>query len=414
MPVLISRNRNYRLLFSASGISNLGDGISMLAFPWLASLLTRDPFLIAAVAAAGRLPWLLFTAPAGVLTDRMDRGRLMVWSDVMRAVLTGCVILLILSVPQIEAGASSVTVWALAALAFLLGMAEVVRDNAAQTALPSIVAKSDLENANGQMWSLEQVMGQFIGPPLAGVLIAYAVPLPFLFDSVSFALAAGLVACITFPARAVPQITQSLWHDLRDGVRWLWGHRTILQLAVLLGCINAASTGYATLLILYAQEVLWLDAFGYGMLMMLGAAGGVAGGLIGPVLVRRFGGQAMFLGTQVLFLAEPLAVWATSSVVAVGAGMFVAMFAAVTYNVVTVSYRQRMIPDAILGRVNSLYRLFGWGMMPVGILAGGALVSVVEPSMGREAALRFPFIVGAVMLFALFCYSVARVRLRDT
>lgn len=409
--MLIQRNRNYRLLFSATAVSNLGDGISALAFPWLASLLTRDPFLIALVAAAGRVPWLLFTAPAGVITDRVSRQRLMVWADVVRAGLTCAVILLILSVPQMEAGASDVTVWGLAALAFLLGMAEVLRDNAAQTALPSLVAKGDLEQANGQLWSVEQIMGSFIGPPLAGVLIAIAVPMPFVFDAVSFALAAGLVACITFPERAAALVTQSVWRDLRDGVAWLWQHKTILQLAILLGFINAASTGYATLLILYAQEVLGLNAAGYGLLMMIGAAGGVAGGLIGPKLVKRFGGQAMFLGTQVLFLADPLAVWLTSSTIAVGAGMFISMFAAVTYNIVTVSYRQRAIPDALLGRVNSLYRLFGWGMMPVGILAGGALVAATEGTLGREAALRLPFAIGAVLLALMFAYSASRIRI---
>ena len=411
--MLLARNRNYRLLFSASAVSNLGDGISALAFPWLASLLTRDPFLIAAVAAAGRLPWLLFTAPAGVMTDRVSRQRLMVWSDVVRAGLTGLVILLILSIPEIEAGASTLTVWALAALAFLLGMAEVVRDNAAQTALPSIVARSDLEEANGQIWSIEQIMGSFVGPPLAGVLIAMAVPAPFVFDAMSFAVAAALVALITFPERAVTGAVQSVWRDLKDGIVWLWGHKTILQLAVLLGFINAASMGYATLLILYAQEVLGLSAAGYGVLMMCGAAGGVAGGLFGPRLVRRFGGQAVFLGTQVLFLAEPLAVWLTASTVAVGVGMFIAMFSAVAYNVVTVSYRQRAIPDALLGRVNSLYRLFGWGMMPVGILASGALVSLAEEPMGREAALRLPFALGAGLLMLFLIYSALRIRLED-
>ena len=411
--MLLARNRNYRLLFSASAVSNLGDGISALAFPWLASLLTRDPFLIAAVAAAGRLPWLLFTAPAGVMTDRISRQRLMVWSDVVRAGLPGLVILLILSIPQIEAGASTLTVWALAALAFLLGMAEVLRDNAAQTALPSIVAREDLEEANGQIWSIEQIMGSFVGPPLAGVLIALAVPMPFVFDALSFAVAAVLVAFIAFPERVVAGAVQSVWRDLRDGIAWLWAHKTILQLAVLLGFINAASTGYATLLILYAQEVLGLSAAGYGVLMMCGAAGGVVGGLAGPRLVRRYGAQTMFLGTQALFVLDPLVVWLTSSTLLVGLGMFVAMFAAVTYNVVTVSYRQRAIPDALLGRVNSLYRLFGWGMMPVGILAGGALVSLAEAPMGREAALRLPFAIGAGLLTCFLIYSALRIRLDD-
>lgn len=409
--MLLARNRNYRLLFSASAVSNLGDGISALAFPWLASLLTRDPFLIAAVAAAGRMPWLLFSAPAGVMIDRMDRQRIMVWSDVVRAGLTCVVVLLILSVDQFNANAPAGAVWALAGLAFLLGMAEVLRDNAAQTALPSLVAKSDLEAANGQIWSVEQVIGSFIGPPLAGVLIALSVPSPFVFDALSFAVAAGLVALITFPASAPRAVVQSAWADLREGAAWLWQHKTILRLALLLGCINAVGSGYATVTILYAQEVLGLSSAGYGLLMMAGAAGGVAGGLVGPRLVRRYGAQRLFIGTQVLFLVDPLAMWLTSSVVVVGFGMFTIMFAAVTYNVITVSYRQRAIPDAILGRVNSLFRLFGWGAIPLGMLAFGMLVSAVEGPMGREAALRLPYAIGAALYVCTLAYSARHIRI---
>lgn len=409
--MLLARNRNYRLLFSASAVSNLGDGISALAFPWLASLLTRDPFLIAAVAAAGRLPWLLFSAPAGVMIDRMDRQRIMVWADVVRAGLTAMVVLLILSVDQFEAHAHAGTVWALAALAFLLGMAEVLRDNAAQTALPSLVERADLEAANGQIWSVEQVMGSFIGPPLAGVLIALSVPSPFVFDAVSFAVAAGLVALITFPAGAPRRVVQSAWADAREGAAWLWQHKTILRLAVLLGCINAVGSGYATITILYAQEVLGLSSAGYGALMMAGAAGGVAGGLIGPRLVRRFGAQRAFIAAQVLFLADPLAMWLTSSVAVVAVGMFTLMFAVVTYNVITVSYRQREIPDAILGRVNSLFRLFGWGAIPLGMLAFGTLVSAVEGPVGRETALRLPYAIGAGLYLCTLAYSARHIRI---
>lgn len=406
---LLARNRNFRLLFTSSAISNLGDGISALAFPWLATLMTRDPVLIAAVAAAGRLPWLLFTAPAGVIADRMDRQRILVWSDCVRTGLTALVILLIFTLPTGEAHVAQV--WALAALAFLLGIAEVLRDNAAQTVLPSVVDKSELETANGQLWSIEQIMGSFIGPPLAGFLIAMALPLPFAFDAVTFAVAAILVALMNFPARAIPVQTQSMWRDMVDGGRWLWSHATIFRLAVLLGLINAVHMGYMTLLVLFSQEVLGLSAAGYGMLMMAAAVGGVVGGLYGPKLVERFGAHRMFLFTQVLFLAEPLAVAFTSSVVAVAVGMAVTMGAAVTYNVVTVSYRQRAIPDELLGRVNSLYRLFGWGMMPIGAMAGGVLVAWFEPSLGREAALRLPFIVGAVFLLGLLAYSSRAIRI---
>ncbi|MEL6168802.1 MAG: MFS transporter [Pseudomonadota bacterium] len=405
----LAANPNYRLLFSASAVSNLGDGISALAFPWLATLLTRDPILIAAVAAAGRLPWLLFAAPAGLIADRMDRRRVLVWSDLVRMTLTVGVILLIFTLPQ--GGARDIHIWTLAGLAFALGSAEVVRDNAAQTALPSIVEPRQLEAANGQIWSVEQVMGSFVGPPLAGFLIAVAVPLPFAVDAVTFAAAACLVAFISFPARRIDLSDRSLWSDLKEGTAWLWQHHTILRLAVLLGAINATHLGYMTLLILYSQEVLGLGPAGHGVLMMAAAAGGVAGGLLGPALVARLGAQRVFLVAQIFFLAEPLAVYLTSSAVLVGLGMGVSMGAAVTYNIVTVSYRQRVIPNALLGRVNSLYRLLGWGFMPFGAMLGGWAVSMLEPVLGRDEALRMPFLMGAIFLLTLLLYSAWVIRL---
>ena len=165
---LLIRNRNYRLLFSAGAMSNLGDGLIVLALPWLAALMTRDAVAIAAVAAAGRLPWLLFALPSGVIIDQSDQRKLIARADLLRAAIVFAIFLLAVSDPIADA------IWLVAGLAFLLGSAEVLRDNAAQTILPAIVAEEDLEAANGQLWSTEQLTGQFIGPPLAGVLIASA------------------------------------------------------------------------------------------------------------------------------------------------------------------------------------------------------------------------------------------------
>ena len=157
---LLRTNKNYRLLFSASAVSNLGDGVSALALPWLASLITRDPMLIATVAFATRLPWFICSIPAGVITDRYDRKHLMVGADILRILLTAGLVVCALMIPQpAPAGAAFAAILIVSGLAFLLGLAEVVRDNAAQTVLPSVVAKSDLERANGQLWSIEQIMG---------------------------------------------------------------------------------------------------------------------------------------------------------------------------------------------------------------------------------------------------------------
>ena len=152
---LFFTNKNYRLLFLASAVSNLGDGVSALALPWLASLITRDPMLIATVAFATRLPRFIYSIPAGVITDRHDRKHLMVGADILRMILTAGLVVCALTIPQpAPAGAAFAAILMVSGLAFSLGLAEVVRDNAAQTVLASVAAKSDLERANGQLWNI--------------------------------------------------------------------------------------------------------------------------------------------------------------------------------------------------------------------------------------------------------------------
>ncbi len=411
---LILSNRSYRLLFSASAVSNLGDGISALAFPWLASLLTRDPVLITLVAFAQRLPWLFFSIPAGVLTDRIDRRVLMVRADVMRMIITCGVVAIILSVPQLPLrSAPHGYIFGLAALAMMLGTAEVLRDNAAQTVLPSIVAKSDLEAANGQLWSIEEIMGSFVGPPLAGVLIAVAVPIPFVFDAVTFALAAWLVWLIALPPRIAPPHGKIL-DDIAAGWAWMRANPVILRLAIMLGLINALGMMVMSLLVLFSQDILGLTAVEHGLLLTAGAAGGVIGGFCGPWIVARFGGQTSVYAALLVMTVPFIAIAATQAAWVCAMALLVGTFGGVLWNVVTVSYRQRRIPDDVLGRVNSIYRFFGWGMMPVGILAGGVIVSAAEPNIGRDAALRVPIVISAIGHGAMFWYAMIALRLETS
>lgn len=401
-PLLI-RNRNYRLLFSAGALTNLGDGVVALALPWLATLLTRDPLGIAAVTAASYAPWLLFALPAGVLTDRADRRRLILRSDMMRCTLVLAILALALTPPAPGA------VWLLAGLAFLLGCAEVLRDNAAQTILPAIVDKADLESANGQMWSAEQLMGQFIGPPLAGVLIGIGIAVPFGLDAAMLALAAGLVWLIALPHQPGPM--QGFRAALVEGVRWMRADPALLRLALVLGAANFLSMATITVQVLFAQDVLGLGPAAYGLVLSVGAAGAMTGSLSAPWMIRRIGVQLC------LYLA--LGTWAAGYAViglagqgpVMAAALFAILAAAMLWNVITVSWRQRRIPGAVLGRVNSIYRFFGWGTMPLGALAGGAVVALLEPGWGREAALRAPFLMAGALSLGLLVYGWARLRL---
>jgi MFS family permease len=408
---LLWSNRNYRLLLSGSAVTNLGYGVVAVAMPWLATLLTRDPLMISVVAMAEYLPWLLFALPAGVWTDRADRRLLIIRADSVRLALALCLVAMTLSIPAASAAGGDRTglVAMLAAIAFLLGTAAVVRGNAAQTLLPSIVGRDDLERANGQMWSAEQVVGRFVGPPLAGALIAAGIVVPFGFNAVTLALTIGLVWLITLPPRVL-STHKRFWPALREGIGWMRQNAAILRLALMLGAINAVSVGGLTMLVLYAQEVLDLKATGYGFLLTCAAAGGVLGGLVAPEIARRIGIRASLVVALATFVLLHLLLGLFSSVVLAGLALFLEAAGGMLWNVVTVSYRQRLIPDDLLGRVNSIYRFFGWGAMPLGSLGAGALVSVLEPSIGRGAALHSPYLLGALVCGGLLAYGTLRLR----
>lgn len=408
---LLRRNRNFRLHFLASSISNLGDGVSVLAMPWLATLLTRDAFLISLVVMAGRLPWFLFSLPAGVWTDRTNRRKMMVHADLVRTGLTLAVIGLILSVPTLPqpADAGPGMILMLAGLSFLLGTAEVLRDNAAQTLMPQIVAPADLERANGQMWSAEQVMNRFVGPPLAGALIGFDIALPFGLDAATFAIAAVLIAMLTLPPQVLPP-RRAFLTELKEGILWLWDHVLIRRLAIILGITNAVFTAAITMLTLYSQEILGLGAFGHGLLLTAGAVGGVLAGLTGAGIVARFGPEKTVHAAMVIFTLSYLLMGLFPSRAMAVIGLFGDAFGGVLWNVVTVSYRQRVIPPALLGRVNAIYRFLGWGMMPIGAVAGGLLVRLSEPHLGREDALILPFVVAGVITALLTLYGFFRIR----
>ncbi|WP_299420338.1 MFS transporter [uncultured Shimia sp.] len=400
---LIRRNRNFRLLFASGALTNLGDGLVMLAIPWLATLLTRDPVAIAAVAAAGRLPWLFFALPAGVVADQVDRRKLIARADLLRATLVGAILWLALSAPGPGA------IWLLTALTFVLGAAEVLRDNAAQTILPDIVTPSDLEAANGQMWSVEQLTGQFIGPPLAGFLIASSIALPFGLDIAALVLAAGMVWMISLSPRS--KVQQDFYGALKEGIAFMRSDPLLLRLAVVLGCANFIAMGTMTVQVLFAQDVLSLSATQYGFLLSIAALGAITGSLTAPKLVQKFGTQPCLYASIAIWGIGYGTISLSTSAPPMATALFSVMAAAMLWNVITVSWRQRRIPTELLGRVNSIYRFFGWGSMPLGALAAGALVTLLEPSLGRELALRAPFLTAAALCFCLLLYAIARLRL---
>lgn len=415
---------NYWRLWIASVVSNLGDGISGVAYPWLASAVTRNPVHIALVGVATRLPWLIFSLPAGVITDRVDRRRLVVAMDVIRTVVTIAVALVVLAFQgdlaspeligsgqaQPPAG-SGLLLAVLYISATLFGLAEVLRDNAAQTLMPAVVAKENLERANGRLWGAEMIMNSFVGPPLGGFLLAVAFALPFFLDAGTFAVAAAMAAFLTGSFRPVggeSAPARSFIADLKEGFRWLWSHRLLRTLAIVLGLLNAAGSASFATIVLFAQEILHLDATGFGLLASAGAVGGVAGSFLAARISKSLGSGPSLASTFIVGGGTATVIGFTSSAPVVWVMFALGSFSAVLWNVITVSLRQAIIPDRLLGRVNSVYRFFGWGMMPIGIFLGGLLVEVVDGFSNRELGLRAPFFAAAAVELLLLIYAMPR------
>jgi len=415
--------KNYWRLWFAHGVSNLGDGVSQVAYPWLASAVTRSPLLIATVAVASRLPWLVFTLPAGVITDRFDRRKIIIAMDITRAALAFLVAIAVTAqagnLPALDSITTSVnlqTNWflytVLVVTALLFGCAEVLRDNSAQTFLPEVVEDDQLENANGKLWSVEFVTNSFIGPPLGSFLIGIFVFLPFYFDTLTFFVSAALIATLASVARPIKEVTGkkavNFKAEIKEGFSWLWKHELLRPMAIILGCMNGLGAITTATFILFAQEILQTSVFIFAILGTAGAVGGTLGGILGPKISARIGsGPSLYL----TLLTAPiicLIIGLTSSWQLFWFLTAFATFFAVLWNVITVSLRQSIIPTHLLGRVNSVYRFFAWGSIPIGTLIGGALVDLFELTGDREFALRLPYLLVSVAGLLLFFFAAPR------
>jgi MFS family permease len=353
-------------LFTASVVSNLGDGVLLGALPLLTAGLTRDPVAVSAVTAFTWLPWLLFSLPVGVIVDRLDRRRLMVAMDAVRTVLVGTLAATVLL--------DAVSLPLLFGIAFAMGTAETLFDNGAQTILPSLVDPDRLARANGRLFAAEVTANQFIGPPLGSALFVLAAATPFGVDAASFAVSGLLLASLPGNHRATTEVERrSMRTDIVAGLRWLWGHRTIRSFAIGAAVLNVTFTAAASLLVLFAQDELAVGESGFGLLLAAMAVGSTAGSLLADRVVDRLGARRAVL-TAVTVMGLTLgAVGLAPAPLVVGGLLAVVGFGQMVWNVVAVTYRQTVVPDGMLGRVNSVYRLIAYGSFPLGALTGGLI-----------------------------------------
>ncbi|MEH1015109.1 MFS transporter [Micromonospora sp. CPCC 206060] len=354
----------YRYLLLSSAVSTLGDGLRFAALPLLAAVLLDSPVQVAAVTAMTTVPWLLLGLPAGAWADRVDRVRMMVVADVLRAVTLVVAVLLLLT------GALGFV--PLLVVAFLLGVGEVMFDCASFAVLPALVPADRLETANGRLFTVQTVSRDLLGHLLGGLLYTVGRVLPLVVDAVSFVVSAALLNRLPATRAATTDRRGGLWRDIVEGVRHLAGDRLLATLTLTGGVINAVYLGQVAILVLLVRDVLGLGPTGYAMVLAVGALGGVVGGLVADRVVAAFGRTAVLLGGLALMGVSGLGL-AAGSVVTVVGGYAAMGFGLMLWNVVAVSLRQSLVPVHLLGRTIGAYRLVAWGTMPAGAVAFGAL-----------------------------------------
>ncbi|MFL2670436.1 MAG: MFS transporter [Candidatus Actinomarina sp.] len=407
-------NRNFNLLLTASTFSNLADGIAGFAYPWLFSLLTRDPLLISIVSVLVNLPRLIFVLYAGVIADKFNRQKILIYTRLGQVFLTSMFILLIFinldsipkavqfNEPQFESKFLIISTAYL--LAFMFGLLEVTRDNAAQAFLPQIVSKDNLPKANGRLFGIEIVTNNFLGTPVGGFLIGLSLITPFIFDTLLMLASVFFIIGIKgkFERPEKNSKEQNTSEMIKEGVNWLKNNTLLKRLAIYTGIANFFGSMQFPIMILFAQELIGLNAIQYSFLAYGAAIGGLVGSQLANKVNARFEESKTLLISVALFGIGMFAPYVTSNPFVIAGSFGLSSFGSVLWNVQAVSIRQSLIPDNLLGRVNSVYRLLALGLNPIGALFGGALVKILNNSFSREFALRFPFLLGGIFMLILF------------
>ena len=375
-------------------LSEFGNGIRLAAFPLLAAQLTRAPAAVAAVTAVQGLPWLLFGPGAGVIADRVDRRRLMVTVDIARVALVAG-----LSAAVLTHSAGLVLIYG---TAFLTGTGAALRSAAAVTCVPRLVDPADLDRANGRMITGQIVGNELAGPAAGGWLFGLTAALPFAVSVGTLGIAVLLL--LTLPGVFAPPPRQlgtgtgrsrlsSVGRDLGEGLRWMWRHSAIREVTIMAGVAAAMDAAWISVLVLYVVKILHQRPGGYGLLLAIAAVGGIVAGGGGAALTRRIGSWRSLLIAGLMMAATQAGLGLTSNVIVAAILLLLSSAAWALCNMIVVTMLQREVPDALLGRVSSVFGTIAQGAEALGAIAGGLLAAA--------AGVRAPMLAGAVPIAAV-------------
>ena len=385
----------FNRLWAGSIVSNLADGVLIAAAPLLAITLTDSTVLISIIGAMVMLPWLLFAIPIGALVDRVDRRLILAGSNAIRSAVIGGLAL--------SVATGHVTIYWLIASAFVIGVCEVATDTTAQSLIPQILDEEYYEKGNSRLQISETVIQGFIGAPLSGFLYALAMWLPFMINSIGYAVATLLA--LSIPIQYLQDVRTEnakenkphFIEDIKFGIRYLYNQKTLRRLVITTATIGVCySMGNATMVLFIIKELELAPQY-FGVILTIQGVGALLGAIVAPKASKRFGRSIMMtLGIFVSSLVLLLLGFAPNIYI------FVALatlggFAISQWNILLMATYQTIIPNELFGRIHGTRRTLVWGMMPIGSLLGGVLA---------HFSLRLPMYVGGVIATIIAFFSI--------
>jgi MFS family permease len=394
---------SFRKLWLSLTVTSFGAQITNLALPLTAALLLNaTPMQMGILVALETLPFALFSLHAGVLLDRVRKLPVIIAADVGRGIA-------LLAIP-VAAWFGLLSMEILFAVGFLCGMQNVVGGAAYQVLLAQMAGRKRLVEANAKV-TLGETSAALIGPGIAGGLIhVLTAPFAIALDAMTFFASALMLRRIKAPNDVARDgANGGVWREIGEGLKLVWGNRTLWGLAWLAGIWQFLHHMQVAVLILFATRELGLSAGAIGLAFVFGGAGCVLASAsaerlsarfgIGPVIVHglilsAFGWQAYGLIGGPPWLAGLL----------LGMAMLVFDFGAILYAINYLSLRQAITPDRLLGRMTATMRFVTVASAPIGSLVGGALASEI----GLRSTLLVVGVLGLLLSAAAVLWSPVR------
>lgn len=371
--------RDFWIYFTGQTTSQVGSSFTNFVLPLLVFKLTGSPTNLALTTAAEFVPYLLFGLVLGAVVDRVNRKRLMVSVDFLRAaVISVLPVLALLGVLRVEE---------IYAVAFVQATMGILFDAGEFAAVPSLVGRNELVTANARIMATNSA-GQIIGPVLAGVVVALLPSVVYLLfvDAGTFLLSSLALLLIrrsfNDPAEVRAAVVgvraklRSLFGDVREGLSYVLHHPVLRTISLMMALINLVGTTTGAQLVLFGKRAFGASDFQIGILYAAGAAGIVLVSSIAGPLRRRLSFPVVALGALVVdgvatglmaivpWYVAAVVLWAAAS----GFGLLL--------NINTGALRQAIVPSNMFGRVISIAGVLAWSANPVGALAGAAAIQI--------------------------------------